>query len=111
MTALSMDSLLNERKLLLDCVKQLLALETSLRRPGRELTAQTRRNLVLVHHVVTGMVEGIPLHPALEGLTVTDLIGYRMEEALSLIRKASSGDGGSGQDTAPEGRASPLETT
>ena len=110
MTA-SMDSSRNERKLLLHCVKELLVLETALSSGRRASSTTLRRDLVLLQDVTESLTKDIPLHPALEGLTVEDLIGYRIEETRSLIRKASSGAAVSGPGTGPEGRGSPLETT
>lgn len=79
-----MDSNAPERRLVLHCAEQLLALEMALQR-GRKVTPRLRQRLLLVHDLVDSLEDRLPLHPAMEGLTATELIGYRIDQVRKLV--------------------------
>lgn len=87
-----------ERRLVLHCAERLLALETALQ-GGRNVTPRLRQRLLLVHDLVDSLEDRLPLHPAMEGLTATEIIGYRIDQVARLSAPSSS----------PE--MAPLETT
>lgn len=92
-----------ERQLVLLCVNELLALETSLRR-GQSLSPKLRSRLVLLE-VLTRAVrnERETLHPAIDGLTAADVIGHQIDVARGMIQE--------GLERGTLEKVAPLETT